>query len=121
VIVLDELIYASKRKYRTPYTMTSDLVETIILPYVTVVEIGEEEYREAANLIAMLSLKPSDALHLATMKLNNIKILISKDKEPDKTPNLVRVWLTVPLRYNIMLSGVCRAPRVHHYHLKAPL
>ena len=76
VLVLDELIYVSRRKYNVPYAVTIEFVESIILPYVTVLELGEEEYREATGLITRYNLKPSDALHLAVARLNGISIVI---------------------------------------------
>ncbi|ABM80614.1 type II toxin-antitoxin system VapC family toxin [Hyperthermus butylicus] len=94
VLVLDELIYVSKRKYGIPYSVTLDFIEAIVLPYVTVIGLGEDEYREAARLIAKLNLKPSDALHVAAMKMNGIRLVISEDKELDKVPDVKRVWLT---------------------------
>ena len=96
VLVLDELIYISKRKYGVPYSVTLDFIEAIVLPYVTVVALGEEEYREAAKLIAGYSLKPSDALHVAAMKTNNIRLVVSEDRELDRVPEVKRIWLDTP-------------------------
>ena len=93
VLVLDELIYVSRRKYNVPYAVTIEFVESIVLPYVTVLELGEEEYREAAGLITRYNLKPSDALHLAAARLNGINIVISEDRELDRIPVIKRVWI----------------------------
>ena len=93
VLVLDELIYVSKRKYNVPYAVTIEFVESVVLPYVTVLELGEEEYREAAELITRYNLKPSDALHLAAAKLNGISIVISEDRELERIPDIKRVWI----------------------------
>ncbi len=93
VLVLDELIYVSRRKYNVPYAVTIEFVESIVLPYVTVLELGEDEYREAAGLITRYNLKPSDALHLAAARLNGISIVISEDRELDRIPGIKRVWI----------------------------
>ena len=93
VLVLDELIYVSRRKYNVPYAVTIEFVESIVLPYVTVLKLGEEEYREAAGLITRYNLKPSDALHLAAARLNGINIVISEDRELDRIPVIKRVWI----------------------------
>ncbi|BEP17846.1 type II toxin-antitoxin system VapC family toxin [Pyrofollis japonicus] len=94
VLVLDELIYVSKKKYGVPYTITLDFIDSIVLPYITVIALGEEEYHEAAKLLAKHNLKPSDALHIAAMKTNNIEIIISEDKELDRVPGVKRAWIT---------------------------
>ena len=94
VLVFDELIYISRKKYGIPYNITVDFIEAIILPYVTVLELGEEEYREAAKLMTRHNLKPSDALHVAAMKTNSIRLVVSEDKELDRVPEIRRIWLT---------------------------
>ena len=96
VLVLDELIYISRKKYGVPYSVTVNFVEAVVLPYVTIVGLGEEEYQEAAKLIVRYSLKPSDALHIAAMKTNSIEVVVSEDKELDKVPGVKRIWLTTP-------------------------
>ena len=93
VLVLDEIIYVSKKKYKIPYELTIEFVESIILPYINILEIGEEEYRHASRLLVKYKLKPSDALHIGAMKNNNIKIIISEDKELDKIKQIQRKWI----------------------------
>ncbi len=93
VLVLDELIYVSKKKYGIPYDITLDFIDSIVLPYVTIVCLGEEEHREAAKLILRYRLKPSDALHIAAMKTNGIRLVVSEDKELDRVPEVKRIWL----------------------------
>jgi len=63
------------------------------LPHVTVLELGEEEYQEAAKLITRHNLKPSGALHIAAMKTNDIRLVISEDRELDRVPEIKRIWL----------------------------
>ena len=46
MLVLDELLHISKKKYGIPYN-TTEFIETAILPY-TIIELGEE-YRQAAE------------------------------------------------------------------------
>lgn len=97
VLVLDELIHVSKRKYGVPYKVTVEFIESIVLPYTTLVELGEEEYKEAARLVVDYNLKPSDALHIAAMKVNGIETIVSEDKELDRIPWVKRVWLPASL------------------------
>ncbi len=92
-LVLDELIYVSKKKYGVPYELSIEFIEAIILPYVNILEIGEEEYGYASKLIIEYNLKPSDALHIGTMLNNGINVIISEDKEFDKVDQIKRKWL----------------------------
>ena len=47
VLVLDEVIYISKRKYGVPYEETIKFLDDIILPTVEILPIGLEEYLKA--------------------------------------------------------------------------
>ena len=93
VLVLDELIYISKRKYNIPYDVSIKFVETNILPYTTVLNLGEEEYEYATEVIAKHNLKPSDALHIGAMMNNNITLIVSEDRGFDCIPAVKRLWI----------------------------
>ena len=94
VLVLDELIYVSRRKYNVPYEVTLDFIESIVLPFVEVLSLGEDEYRKAAELLKSYNVKPSDALHVAAMFLNNITRVASEDEEFEKIEGITRVWIS---------------------------
>ena len=93
VLVLDELIYISKRKYNIPYDVSIKFVETNILPYTTVLNLGEEEYEYATEVIVKHNLKPSDALHIGAMMNNNIMLIVSEDRGFDRIPAVKRLWI----------------------------
>lgn len=93
VLVLDELIHVSRRKYGVGYRETIEFIDSIVLPYVTVLGLGEEEYKISRNIMIKYGLRPSDSLHVAAMLANNIKIIISEDREYDKVDGIRRVWL----------------------------
>ena len=93
VLVLDELIYISKRKYNIPYDVSIKFVETNILPYTTVLNLGEEEYKYATEVIAKHNLKPSDALHIGAMMNNNITLIVSEDRGFDRISAVKRLWI----------------------------
>ena len=93
VLVLDELIYISKRKYNIPYDVSIKFVETNILPYTTVLNLGEEEYEYATEVIVKHNLKPSDALHIGAMMNNNITLIVSEDRGFDRIPAVKRLWI----------------------------
>jgi predicted nucleic acid-binding protein len=93
VLVLDELLWVSWRKYNVPYFVTLDFINKVVKPYVTILPLGEGEFEEAANLIKEYSIKPSDAFHIAVMKTHNISTIASEDREFDKIGGIKRVWL----------------------------
>lgn len=93
VLVLDELLYVSKKKYKVPYTITIEFIDTIVLPYVTVLSLGEEEYSAAREILMRYNLKPSDVLHAAVAKNNGIKVVVTEDSEFDRLEGLERLWL----------------------------
>jgi len=93
VLVLDELLYISKKKYNIPYNVSVKFVETNILPYITILNLGEEEYKYATEIITKHNLKPSDALHVGAMMNNNITLVVSEDREFDRIPVVKRLWI----------------------------
>jgi hypothetical protein len=94
VLVLDELIYISKKKYNIPYKITIEFVESLVLPYVEILPLSEKDYQKAVEILNTYSIKPSDALHTAVMILNNISRIASEDKELDNVKEIERVWFT---------------------------
>ncbi|RLE80066.1 MAG: PIN domain nuclease [Thermoprotei archaeon] len=94
VLVLDELIYISRKKYGIPYQVSLSFIESAIRPYVNILNLREDEYEEAAETLSKYNIKPSDALHLGVMKKNNITYIASEDTEYDKINWIKRLWLT---------------------------
>ena len=93
VLVLDEVIYVSKKRYSVPYVTTLSFIESIVLPYTTILPLSEDEYKEADKLIEKYNVKPSDALHIGAMITNRIPTLVSEDKELDRISEIKRVWI----------------------------
>ena len=94
VLVLDELIYISRRKYNVPYDITLDFIESIVLPYVEILPLNAKEFEKAAEILKSINIKPSDALHAAAMILNDISKIASEDREFDKIKEIERIWLS---------------------------
>jgi len=94
VLVLDELIYISEKKYNVPSSVTLGFIDSTVLSYVTILGLGEEEYRRACLYIKEYGLKLSDALHLGAMKNNGIEYIASEDLDFDKVGEIKRVWLS---------------------------
>ncbi|NAZ24492.1 MAG: PIN domain-containing protein [Thermofilum sp.] len=92
VLVLDELIYVSEKKYGVPYEVSIEFIKSFVLPYITILSIGEEEYNNAVEFMR-IGLKPSDALHLGVMRSNGINLIISEDEDFDKVKGVKRIWI----------------------------
>jgi len=92
-LVLDELLYISKKKYGVPYEITFEFIDSIVMPYITVIPLGEEEFNEAREIILRYNLRPSDALHVGAMRSNGIKIIASEDADFDKVDGITRIWI----------------------------
>ena len=92
VLVLDELIHVSKRKYGVSYSETISFIEDVILPAVRVLPVTFNDYLTAKEIILKYSLRPSDALHIATIQNNGLQAIVSEDDEFDRLP-LKRLWL----------------------------
>jgi predicted nucleic acid-binding protein len=92
-LVLDEVIWVSRKKYGVSELDTISFLDQEILPYTEILPIGGEEYRIAVEIILEHGLKPSDALHLATMRTNGITIIASEDEDFDKIPGVRRIWI----------------------------
>ena len=93
VLVLDELIYISKKKYGIPYKISIEFIQSNILPYTSILSLSEDEYTYAAKILMEYGIKPSDALHLGAMINNGITLIASEDKEYDKIPTIKRLWI----------------------------
>jgi predicted nucleic acid-binding protein len=92
VLVLDELIYVSQKKYGVPYEVSIEFIKSFVMPYITILSIGEEEYNNAVEFMR-IGLRPSDALHLGVMRSNGINLIISEDEDFDKVKGVKRIWI----------------------------
>ena len=92
ILVLDETIYISKKKYDVPITETIEFIDRAVVPYVEILPIGLDEYLKAREYTTKYGLKPSDAIHLATIEVNGLQAIASEDKDFDKT-HVKRLWI----------------------------
>ena len=92
-LVIDEVLYVSKRKYGVKYEDTIDFLDRVVLPVSVVLPITREDYERAKEIIVGSDLKPSDALHVAVMLDNSIRRIVSEDRELDRVKGIERVWL----------------------------
>ncbi|WFO74741.1 type II toxin-antitoxin system VapC family toxin [Desulfurococcaceae archaeon MEX13E-LK6-19] len=92
ILVLDETIYISKKKYDVPVTETIEFIDRAVVPYIEILPIGLDEYLKAREYMTKYGLKPSDAIHLATIEVNGLQAIASEDKDFDKT-HVKRLWI----------------------------
>lgn len=93
-LVLDETIHVSKKKYKVPYDTSIQFIDEKVLPYVNVLSLTVLDYLTAKELILKYNLRPSDALHVATIQNNGLQAIVSENEDFDKLP-LKRIWLEV--------------------------
>ncbi|MGQ4892990.1 MAG: type II toxin-antitoxin system VapC family toxin [Candidatus Njordarchaeia archaeon] len=92
LLVLDETIYVSKKKYDVSYDDTLEFLDKAILPYVKIIPLTELEYVRSKTYMLKYRLKPSDAIHLAAMDKEGIPLIATEDKDFNKT-HVKRIWL----------------------------
>ncbi|MCR6624541.1 MAG: type II toxin-antitoxin system VapC family toxin [archaeon YNP-LCB-003-016] len=92
LLVLDEVIYVSKRKYGVKQEETLNFIERTVLPHIELLSIGAELYSFFRLYMMKFNLKPSDALHAATVKRYKLDAIASEDKDFDRA-GIRRIWL----------------------------
>ncbi|NJE25182.1 PIN domain-containing protein [Thermococcus sp. MV5] len=92
VLVLDEVIYVSRKKYKVPYSETINMLDEIVIPYVKVLPIGLMDYLKAKENMLKYNLKPSDAIHLAVIENNGLQAIVTEDADFEDIP-IKRIWL----------------------------
>jgi len=92
MLIVDEVLYIS-RKQGLPYSVTLNFLRAIILPYAEIAPIEEEDLKPAEKYLLNYSLKPSDAIHLATMEKVGASHIVTEDEDFDKVKEVKRIWL----------------------------
>jgi predicted nucleic acid-binding protein len=93
MLVLDETLHVSRRRYVVPYAMTMHLLRKVLLPFTEIIPIAEEDLQAAEKYLTRYDVKPSDAIHLATMDKAGITSIVSEDEELDAVKDKKRIWL----------------------------
>ncbi len=71
---------------------TIELIDKAVLQYMDVLSIGLEEYLLAKKFMTLYKLKPSDALHAATIIANRLDAIASEDRDFDRA-GIKRMWI----------------------------
>jgi predicted nucleic acid-binding protein len=69
-------------------------LKNTVLPYAEVLPVEEKDSKPAEKYLLKYGLKPSDAIHLATMEKAGISNIVSEDREFDKVRGIKRIWIT---------------------------
>ena len=94
MIVIDEVLWILTKKYKIPLSEVLELVDRLI-PLLEVIPLDYTDYDVMRKAVMNYGLKPSDALHIASMNKAGIKRIVSEDEEFDKIPWIKRIWLNV--------------------------
>lgn len=93
LLVFDEFLYITKRKYKIPYSASIDYWESIVQKSTTILPIDSRTYSNMRDTLLKTSLKSSDAIHVATMQIHEVDTIITEDNDFDKISNLNRIWI----------------------------
>ena len=92
LLVLDETLYISRKKYDVPFDETLEFIDRAVLPHAQILALGLEAYVEAKKYMIMYGLKPSDSIHAATVEVFGLQAIASEDTDFDKI-GIKRLWL----------------------------
>lgn len=92
MLVLDEVLYVSRRKYGISYEDTMEFVDKAVLPYVNVLPLTVSEYVKAKEYVRKYGLRPSDALHAATIEDYGLQAIITEDRDFDRL-SITKIWV----------------------------
>ena len=90
-LTLDEVFYVLKKNLDKEDF--NEFLETIFSVNIKWLEANINIIKESAEIIKRYNLEPRDAIHVATMKLNNINSIISQDDNFDKIKEIKRIKL----------------------------
>ena len=94
MIVIDELLYVSRSKYKVPYNETLEFIESLVFPFTTILPLEEIDYFLMKEMLRYCP-QPSDSIIAASMKRTSIETIISEDNGFDRIPGIKRKWLTI--------------------------
>lgn len=80
-LTIDEFLWSLKKISPNTYISESENMLNLNIKFINV---DKNILYEALEIIKEFNLKPRDAIHAATMKMNNIKVIISEDSDFDK-------------------------------------
>ena len=94
MIIIDEVVWILMKKYKILLNEILELIDRLI-PLLEIIPIDYADYDVMKKVMMKYKLKPSDAIHIASMSKVKIKYIVSEDKEFDNIPWIKRVWMDV--------------------------
>ncbi len=79
IFVLDELLYISKKRYGISYDITKEFIDDVILPVTEISSLDLKDYKTVIEVMKETKMNPSDAIHVASMRRNDIKHIASEN------------------------------------------
>ena len=92
MLVIDEIVWILTKKYKVSLNEVLELTDKL-MPLLEVIPINYIDYDTMKKIMVNYRLKPSDALHVASMSKAGARHIISEDKGFDKIPWIKRIWL----------------------------
>jgi predicted nucleic acid-binding protein len=97
IIVIDETTWILTKKFKIPLNEVFELTDKL-MPLLEVIPINYTDYDAMKKVMMEYGMKPSDAIHTASMSKSGAEHIVSEDKEFDKIPWIKRIWLDNPNR-----------------------
>lgn len=92
IIAMDEVIWILTHKYGVSRTEVFELTDKLG-SLLDIVPLDRSDYDPMKVFMSSYNLKPSDALHAASMKRSNVQYIASEDKDFDALLGTRRIWL----------------------------
>ncbi len=92
IVVINEVVWILRKKYGIESEEIFDFLDRF-LNFVEFVPLEAEDYELMRDFILRYSLKPSDALHVSSMKRSGAKLIVSEDPDFDRVEWIKREWV----------------------------
>jgi predicted nucleic acid-binding protein len=97
-LVIDEVVWKLRKELKS-HKASIDVSKRIVrMSNLTVLSITLDETNKAFDFMEKYELKPRDALHVATMLQNNVKIIVSEDPDFKKVREIEALRFSEALR-----------------------
>jgi hypothetical protein len=92
MLAIDEVIWILNRKYIIELDEVFEYLDRL-LSFLRVVPIEAEDYDLMKEFMLGYNLKPSDSLHLSSMRRHGVSVIVSEDSDFDRVDWVKRVWI----------------------------
>jgi predicted nucleic acid-binding protein len=92
MLAIDEVIWILNRKYKIELDEVFEYIDRL-LSFLRVVPIEAEDYDLMKEIMLGYNLKPSDSLHLSSMRRHGASVIVSEDSDFDRVEWVNRMWI----------------------------